>query len=181
MQTSLYGASKVAAEALIEAYAESFGLRATIFRFVSIMGERYQHGHVLDFTAQLLRDPARLRILGNGRQRKSYLYIGDCVGAILTALRAENQRKVERYNLGTDEFITVDDSIAVICEELEVSPHREYSGGERGWIGDNPMIFLDCAKIRGLGWRPRLSIRDSVRLTVRYLLENRWLLQEARS
>ena len=87
---------------------------------------------------------------------------------------------MEIFNLGTDEFVTVDDSIGVICDELKVNPRREYTGGERGWIGDNPMIFLDCAKIRGLGWKPRLGIRDSVRLTVRYLLENRWLLPEAR-
>ncbi len=181
VQTSLYGASKLAAEGLIEAYAESFGIRATIFRFVSIVGERYQHGHVLDFTAQLLRDPSHLRILGNGKQRKSYLYIGDCLDAIMTALRAKTAGKVEIYNLGTDEFIAVDDSIAVICDELKVSPQREYTGGERGWIGDNPMIFLACDKIRALGWRPRLGISDGVRLTVRYLLENRWLLPEARS
>src|SRR6266702_1803334 len=95
VQTSLYGASKLAAEGLIEAYAESFGIRATIFRFVSIVGERYQHGHVLDFTAQLLRDPSHLRILGNGKQRKSYLYIGDCLDAIMTALRAKTAGKVE--------------------------------------------------------------------------------------
>jgi UDP-glucose 4-epimerase len=181
VQTSLYGASKLAAEGLIQAYAEGFGIRATIFRFVSIVGERYQHGHVLDFTAQLLRDPGRLRVLGDGKQRKSYLYIGDCVEAMLTALGAKSPGKVETYNLGTDEFVTVDDSIAVICDELKVSPRREYTGGDRGWIGDNPMIFLRCDRIRALGWRPRLSIREGVRRTVRYLLENRWLLPEARS
>jgi UDP-glucose 4-epimerase len=181
VQTSLYGASKLAAEGLIQAYAESFGIRATIFRFVSIMGERYQHGHVLDFTSQLLRNPKRLRILGNGQQRKSYLHIGDCVEAMQAALRAESTGKVEIYNLGTDEFVTVDDSISVICSELDVDPQREYTGGDRGWIGDNPFIFLDTSRIRALGWRPRLTIRESVRLTVRYLMENRWLLPEARS
>jgi UDP-glucose 4-epimerase len=179
IQTSLYGAGKVAAEALIQAYSESFGFSSIIFRFVSIVGERYQHGHVLDFAARLVRDPSRLRILGDGRQRKSYLYVGDCIDAISTALRAEGKNKVEIYNLGTDEVVTVDDSIDVICEELGVSPRREYTGGDRGWIGDNPMILLDCSKIRALGWRPRLSIREGVRLTVRYLMENRWLLSEA--
>jgi UDP-glucose 4-epimerase len=179
VQTSLYGASKVAAEALLQAYSESFGIRATIFRFVSIVGERYRHGHVLDFTAQLVRDATRLRILGNGKQRKSYLYIGDCVEAMLTALRASPPGKVAIYNLGTDESVELDDSIAVICDELKVRPRREYTGGDRGWVGDNPLIFLDCARIRALGWRPRLNIRDGVRLTVRYLLENPWLLSEA--
>lgn len=181
IQTSLYGASKVAAEALLQAYAESFGIRASIFRFVSIVGERYRHGHVLDFTAQLLRDPTRLRILGNGQQRKSYLYVGDCLEAIWLALSAPQARPVEIYNLGTDEYVSVDDSIAAICAELKLQPQREYSGGDRGWIGDNPFIFLDCARIRALGWQPRLTIRDGVRATVRYLLANRWLLEEAKS
>jgi len=181
IQTSLYGASKLAAEGLIEAYAESFGVRATIFRFVSIVGERYRHGHVLDFVAQLQRDPGRLRVLGNGQQRKSYLYLGDCLEAILLALAAPAPGKVEVYNLGTDETVTVDDSIAVICDELGVNPERAYSGGDRGWVGDSPMILLDCARIRALGWRPRLSIREGLRATVRYLLQNRWLLEDART
>src|SRR4029079_3497375 len=181
IQTSLYGASKVAAAGLLQAYAESFGIRASIFRFVSIVGERYRPAHVLDFTAQRLRDPTRLRILGNGQQRKSYLYIGDCIDAIQVALAAPQPRPVEIYNLGTDEYISVDDSIAAICAELKVQPEREYSGGDRGWIGDNPFIFLDCARIRALGWQPRLTIRDGVRATVRYLLANRWLLEEAKS
>ncbi len=180
VQTSLYGASKLAAEGLIQAYAESFGIRGSIFRFVSIVGERYQHGHVLDFVAQLQRDPTRLRVLGNGKQRKSYLYIGDCLDAIQAAVAAPS-RSVEVYNLGTDEYVTVNDSIAVICDELRIDPRREYTGGERGWIGDNPMILLDCKRIRALGWRPQVTIRDGIRRTVRYLLQNRWLLPEARS
>jgi UDP-glucose 4-epimerase len=179
VQTSLYGAGKLAAEALIQAYAESFGLTATIFRFVSIVGERYQHGHVLDFAAQLARDPTRLRILGDGTQRKSYLYVQDCIDAMSTALSAEGQKKVEIYNLGTHEIVTVNDSIDVICQELGVSPRREYTGGDRGWIGDNPMILLDCAKMRALGWQPSLTIREGVRATVRYLLDNRWLFSVA--
>jgi len=179
IQTSLYGAGKLAAEGLIQAYAESFGLWATIFRFVYIVGERYQHGHVLDFAAQLARDPTRLRVLGDGTQRKSYLYVQDCIDAMTTALRAEGQKKVEIYNLGTDEIVTVNDSIDVICQELGVKPRREYTGGDRGWVGDNPMILLDCSKIRALGWRPRLTIREAVRATVRYLLENPWLFSVA--
>ena len=181
IQTSLYGASKLAAEGLIQAYAETFGIRATIFRFVSLVGERYQHGHVLDFAAQLLEHPQRLRILGNGKQRKSYLHVEDCMDAIDIALRAPRTTGVEIYNLGTDEYVTVDDSIAVICDELGVEPTREYTGGDRGWVGDNPFIFLDCSKIRGLGWRPKHSIREGVRATVRYLLANRWLLEEGKT
>ncbi len=179
VQTSLYGASKLAAEGLIQAYAEGFGIQAVVFRFVSILGERYQHGHVLDFTAQLLRVPSRLRILGEGKQRESYLDVGDCVEAMMAGLGAGG-RKVEVYNLGTDESVTVDESVEVICRELGASPRREYGGGDRGWIGDNPRIVLDCSRIRATGWRPRLTIRDGIRRTVRHLLENRWLLEEAR-
>jgi UDP-glucose 4-epimerase len=171
VQTSLYAASKLSAECQIEAYAETFGIRAYIFRFVSILGERYTHGHVIDFYRQLAEHPAWLRVLGNGKQRKSYLYVADCVQAILAALRLAEE-KVNIFNLGTDEYCEVNDSIGWICAELGCSPRIDYSGGDRGWIGDNPFIFLECNRIRALGWRPRLSIRDSVLQTVRYLREN---------
>jgi len=175
VQTSLYGASKLAAEGMISAYAEGFGMEAYIFRFVSILGERYSHGHVFDFLNQLLEHPDRLRVLGNGRQRKSYLYIHDCVDAILTAI--QHPGKTQIFNLGTDEYCEVNDSIRWISERLKVSPQLEYSGGDRGWIGDNPFIFLDSAKVRGLGWRPRLTIQAAIVKTVDYLLANRWLLE----
>lgn len=175
VQTSLYGASKLAAEGLISAFCEGYGLRGRIFRFVSIMGERYTHGHVLDFLKKLKQDPERLQVLGDGKQKKSYLYIGDCVEAIFCAIRRPSPKPTEIYNLGTDEYVDVDQSIDLICEELGLRPRREYGGGDRGWIGDNPFIFLDCARIRSLGWKPRVSIRESIRLTLRYLLENPWI------
>ena len=175
VQTSLYGASKLAAEGLIAAYSEAFGMRGVIFRFVSILGERYSHGHVFDFYKQLLEHPDRLRVLGNGTQRKSYLYVQDCVDAILAAV-AQPDTKLSILNLGTDEYCQVSDSIGWICERLGLTPKLEYTGGDRGWIGDNPFIFLDCSRMRGLGWRPKLSIRDAVVRTVDYLSENRWLL-----
>ena len=168
VQTSLYGASKAGAEAFIEAYAEGFGIQAFIFRFVSLLGERYTHGHVVDFYAQLREHPDRLHVLGNGRQRKSYLYIGDCVSAMLEALE-RSEKKVSIFNLGTDEYCEVNDSIGWICEALGVRPAISYGGGERGWIGDNPFIFLDCSAIRALGWQPSMSIRDAVKRTVEYL------------
>lgn len=171
VQTSLYGASKVAAEAFIQAYAEGYGIRTLIFRFVSLLGERYTHGHVVDFVNQLREHPQALHILGNGRQRKSYLYIGDCVEAMLVALRSA-PGNVGIYNLGADEFCEVNDSASWICDALQVTPARSYSGGVRGWIGDNPFIFLDCTRIRALGWAPTLSIRASVERTVRWLMVN---------
>ncbi len=121
IQTSLYGASKLAAEGFIEAYAEGFGIRALIFRFVSLLGERYTHGHVVDFVRQLREHPDRLHVLGNGQQRKSYLYVGDCVDAMLRALDA-GEAKVGVYNLGTDEYCRVVDSVGWICETLGVAP-----------------------------------------------------------
>jgi UDP-glucose 4-epimerase len=175
IQTSLYGASKVAAEGLIQAYCEGFGMQACIFRFVSIMGERYTHGHVFDFYKQLLEHPGELHVLGDGTQRKSYLYVQDCVDAILLALeRASTQVSV--FNLGTDEYCRVTDSIHWICQRLGLAPALHFAGGDRGWIGDNPFIFLDCSRMRGLGWRPKLTIQQSVVRTVEYLQANLHIL-----
>lgn len=177
IQTSLYGASKLAGEGLIQAYCEGFGFQGYIFRFVSILGERYTHGHVFDFYKQLLDHPNELNILGNGKQRKSYLYIQDCIDAILFVL--ENVKyKVNIFNLGTDEYCEVNNSINWICEHLNLSPKLNYSGGERGWIGDNPFIFLDCSKLRTLGCSPKLTIRESIIKTVDFLKENTWVFEK---
>ena len=176
IQTSLYGASKLAGEGLIAAYCEGFGFQSWIFRFVSILGERYTHGHVFDFYQQLKADPTRLAVLGNGTQRKSYLYIQDCLDAILLALEHASN-KVNIFNLGVDDYCQVNDSIGWICEELGVSPKLEYSGGDRGWIGDNPFIHLDVSKIQSLGWQPKLSIREGVIKTVQYLRANEWVFE----
>jgi UDP-glucose 4-epimerase len=177
VQTSLYGASKVACEGLIAAYAEGYGIRGFIFRFVSLLGERYTHGHVFDFTQRLLADPSQLHILGNGKQRKSYLYIGDCIDAMLTAL-AQAEGRVNIFNLGTDEYCQVDDSVGWISQRLAATPERSYSGGERGWVGDNPFIFLETERIRSLGWVPKLSIREGVERTVDWLRANPWVFPQ---
>lgn len=176
VQTSLYGNSKVAAEGLISSYSEGFGFEGYVFRFVSILGERYTHGHVVDFYKQLRQDPTRLRVLGNGQQRKSYLYIQDCIDAIFLALEKATGR-YNVFNLGTDAFCQVNDSIGWISERLGLQPQLEYSGGERGWVGDNPFIFLDCARIRALGWQPKLTIRQGVERTIDYLRDNPWVLE----
>jgi UDP-glucose 4-epimerase len=177
IQTSLYGASKLACEGLIEAYCEGFGFKAFIFRFVSILGERYSHGHVFDFYQKLNLDSTKLSVLGDGHQKKSYLYVQDCIDAILLAVEQENG-DVQIYNLGTDDYCEVDQSIRWICDHLELNPRLEYTGGERGWVGDNPFIFLDCSRMRGLGWEPRVSIQDGVIKTLEYLQENEWLLRD---
>lgn len=177
VQTSLYGASKLAGEGMIQAYCEGFGFQGYIFRFVSILGERYTHGHVFDFYKRLCENPKELSVLGNGRQRKSYLYVQDCLDAMLMAIE-KAQGKVNVLNLGTDEYCEVNHSIGWITEHLGLNPQLVYSGGERGWIGDSPFIFLDCKKVRALGWKPRLSIREGVLQTLRYLQSNPWVIKE---
>jgi UDP-glucose 4-epimerase len=175
IQNSLYGASKLAAEGLISAYCEGFGMRAYIFRLVSILGERYTHGHVLDFYRQLLQHPGHLDVLGDGHQKKSYLYVQDCIDAILLGVEAA-EGSVNIFNLGVDEYSEVHDSIRWICEHLGLSPEIRYGGGDRGWVGDSPLIYLDCTRIRNLGWAPRLRIRESVIRTLRFFQENEWVL-----
>jgi len=174
IQTSLYGASKLACEGLISAYCEGYGMQAWIFRFVSILGERYTHGHVFDFVRKLMKDPSTLEILGNGRQRKSYLYIQDCLDAIIQAItRADG--KVNIFNLGAEDYCEVNDSVKWITMHLGLSPKLQYTGGDRGWIGDNPFIFLDTARIRALGWKQKTSIREGVLRTVDWLQNNKWV------
>jgi UDP-glucose 4-epimerase len=155
VQTSLYGASKLAAEGLITAYAEAFGIQAWVFRFVSILGERYTHGHVFDFYRQLREHPERLDVLGDGTQRKSYLYVQDCLDAVLLALGKADAR-VNILNLGTDEYCRVTDSVRWICEHLRL---------------------LDCSRMRALGWRPALGIRDGIVRTLEYLARHPSLVQ----
>lgn len=175
VQTSLYGASKLAGESMIQAYCEGFGFQSWIFRFVSLLGERYSHGHVYDFYKKLLNTPEELHILGNGLQKKSSLYIQDCLDAILIAIEKATD-KINIFNLGTDEYCEINDSAKWIAEHMGLTPKYTYSGGERGWIGDPPFVFLDIKKIMSLGWKPKLSIKEAVLKTVDYLKENQWIL-----
>ncbi len=176
VQTSLYGASKLACEGMISAYCEGFAMRGWIFRFVSILGERYTHGHIFDFYRQLLENPDYLHILGNGKQQKSYLYIHDCLNAMFKAVEVAPDA-VNVLNLGTDEYVEVNDSVDLITDHLGLTPERSYAGGERGWIGDSPFIFLQCDRMRSLGWQPGLSIRDGILKTLKWLEQNHWVLE----
>jgi UDP-glucose 4-epimerase len=179
VQTSLYAASKLASEGLIAAYATGYGFTGLICRFVSILGERYTHGHVFDFFCALKRDPTRLRVLGDGRQEKSYLYIGDCISAILTAAEHHHgEPGAHVYNLGTEETVVVDDSVKIITEHLSLSPQIEHTGGRRGWTGDSPLIHLDTARIRGLGWQPTLTIEQAIVRTLEWLDANDYAWRE---
>ena len=180
IQTSLYGASKLAGEGLVQAYSEAFGIKSWIFRFVSILGPRYSHGHVYDFCKQLRVNPHKLKVLGNGSQKKSYLHVKDCVEAIKCALK-ESTSGLQIFNLGTEEYCEVKDSIDWICDELGLSPEIDFGTGNQGWIGDNPFIFLKTEKIRRLGWKPRIKVEEGVRSTIRYLMENQWIFSPRNS
>ena len=173
VQTSLYAASKLGAEALINAYAEAGFIDATIFRFVSILGQRYTHGHVFDFVKQLLIDPKILKVLGDGSQTKSYLYVDDCVSALIQVPNMGS--KLGIYNLGTNETMTVNQSIKIICKSLNCEPEISYSGGVEGWVGDNPLIFLDTTLVRASGWSSVKTISESISETVAWLIANKWV------
>lgn len=176
VQTSIYGATKLAGEGLISAYCEGFGFQGYIFRFVSILGERYTHGHVFDFYKSLRNNPGEMRVLGDGHQRKSYLYVQDCIDAMLLA-KDKSQNQINIFNLGADEYCEVNDSIGWITAHLGLVPKLTYAGGKRGWVGDSPLVFLDCGRIRALGWAPTMSIREGIINTLEYLQANPWVLE----
>ena len=177
LQTSFYGASKLAGESLIQAYCESYGFKCWIFRFVSILGNRYTHGHVYDFCKQLFNNPNHLKVLGNGNQKKSYLHVGDCINAIILSIN-KSKKKINIFNLGTKEYITVKQSIRIICNYLKVIPKVSFIGGKRGWIGDSPFIFLNTKKIRSLGWKSKFTIKESIKQTTKYLINNKWVFKK---
>ena len=179
-QTSLYGASKLAAESSIEAYAHYDSGRAYVFRFVSLVGERYTHGVVFDFVSKLHENPHSLEILGDGKQMKSYLYVKDAIEAMLIAWHSGSslpEGSVQAYNLGHRETIDAKTVADLVCDELGLSSTSyRFTGGKRGWPGDSPFVLLDTRKIEALGWRPRVTLEEGVRRTVRYLEEHPDLL-----
>lgn len=175
LQTSLYGASKLACEGLIQAYCEGYDMKSWIFRFVSILGERYTHGHVIDFYNKLKKDSSKLEVLGDGNQTKSYLYVQDCLDGIFLALR-NSRNKVNIFNLGTDEHLTVKNSIKIITKELDYNPELFFGKESKGWVGDNPFIYLDTSKIRDFGWEPKLTIEEAIIKTIKWIGRNKWVL-----
>jgi UDP-glucose 4-epimerase len=178
LQTSLYGASKYAGEAMIQAYCEYFGMRSFIFRFVSWIGERYSHGVVFDFMKKLRADTTRLQILGDGSQKKSYLYVKDGVNGIMLATEKSPGNK-NIYNLGHDDFMNVVDLAKIIFDELGLKNVKlDFTGGVRGWLGDSPLVHLDTSRIKNLGWKPQTSIEEGIRRTVRYLRDRPEILEQ---
>ena len=177
-QTSLYGASKLAAEALIQAYCNLFDFQSWIFRSVSIVGERYSHGVVSDFVKKLKKNPQQLEILGNGQQKKSFLYVKDCVNGIFSAVENANE-KVNTLNLGTDEYVTVDKVARLVVDHMNLrNVEFRHTGGERGWPGDQPFVYLAVNKLKGLGWRQAVKTEEAIIRTVNWILGNEWVLKE---
>ncbi len=171
-QTSLYGASKMSCEAFIQAYSNYGYFKSTIFRFVSWIGKGYSHGVIYDFVKKLLIDPEKLIILGDGNQIKSYLDVEDGVKGVLDISKA-NKDPTAVFNLGHDETMNVVNLANIICDEMNLDKVKyEFTGGKRGWKGDSPFVHLDTKKAKEYNWKPKISIEDGIRNTVRYLLSD---------
>ncbi len=171
-QTSLYGASKKSCESFIEAYSNYGYFKSSIFRFVSWTGQGYSHGVIYDFVKKLLKNPRKLEILGDGKQIKSYLDVNDGIDGVLN-ISYKQKENTEVFNLGHDEIMDVKKLADIICDEMDLkNTQYVYSGGKRGWIGDSPVVHLNTKKAKQLGWQPKISIEESIRKTVRYLLKD---------
>lgn len=170
---STYGASKLAGEALISSYCHMFDLAGCAFRFGNVVGARQTHGVGFDFVRRLKADPARLSILGDGTQSKSYIHVSDVIAAVLLADRRRT-KPFEAFNVATGDYITVTEiaELAVECLALPAHPRFEYSGGDRGWKGDVPVVRLNTDRIKALGWRCRHDTREAMRLALRALIDD---------
>ena len=171
---SVYGASKLACEALITAYAHTYGFRAVIYRLANIVGPRSRHGVTYDFVQKLKKDPKRLEILGDGTQRKSYLYIDDLIESIILSLEKSN-RRVEVLNVGSEDQVDVGSIAQIVIEEMELKGiSLAFTGGVdggRGWKGDVKNMHLDIKKLMSYGWSPKHTSADAIRLTARKLIQ----------
>jgi UDP-glucose 4-epimerase len=166
---SFYGATKLACEALISAYCHTFGLQAVIFRLANVIGPRSTHGVIHDFSQKLRKNPDKLEILGDGRQRKSYLYIDDCIDAMLLAARQDRKKSLDIYNIGSEDWITVKEIARILCKQVGLRPEFKFAGGRRGWKGDVPLMRLDIRKIKSLGWTPMYNSKRSVEIAIQNL------------
>lgn len=166
---SFYGASKLAAEAYISVYVDNYGFAAQVLRFPNVVGERCTHGALHDFIGRLKADPSKLVVLGDGRQTKPYLYVGDLVRAILlVADRAQEPLAV--YHAGPEDATSVAEIARIAVEEMGLHAPIEYTGGEKGWVGDVARFRYDLSKIRALGFEPSLGSTDAVRWAARRIL-----------
>ncbi len=170
VQTSLYGASKIASEAYAQAFSQFSEISSWSYRFSNVVGERMRRGVIHDFVRKLRENPRELEILGDGKQSKEYIYVSDCVEAMLTGYRKAKER-VNAFNIAVEDNLTVDEVADIVIGEMGLSGvRRKYTGGSRGWIGDNPVVHLSIEKLKALGWRPRVSARDAVAITARWAM-----------
>jgi UDP-glucose 4-epimerase len=167
---SVYGASKLACEALIASYCHTYGMKAWIYRFANIIGSRSGHGVISDFIGKLRKNPRELEILGDGAQSKSYLLVDECIEAMLFAAEhAKNRYNV--FNIGSEDWVNVTTVAQIVCGELGLrNVTYRYTGGSRGWVGDVPKMQLAIDRIRELGWSPKRGSRESVQEAVRAMI-----------
>jgi UDP-glucose 4-epimerase len=177
IQTSLYGASKVAGEALVAAYCAGQKFEGYIFRFSPVVGERYTHGHIFDFVRALLDNPNRLVVRGNGKQRKPYVYVGDVVQAMTWIMGHHWDAYPAIYNVTNVDAVAVSQNVEWIASEMGLKPTVHYGTEDKGWTGDMPVLWPSSEKLRRTGWAPLVSTEEGVRRTVRWLLSNRWALE----
>jgi UDP-glucose 4-epimerase len=171
IQTSLYGASKLACEAYTEAYIQFSQLNFWAYRFSNVVGERCRRGVIWDFVHKLARNSRELEILGNGKQSKEYIYVQDCVEGIMTGYK-KGKGRVNIFNLAVEDNKTVDEVADIVIREMKLEGvKRKYTGGERGWIGDNPIVHLDISRLKSLGWRPRFTADEAITRTARWTIE----------
>jgi len=175
VQTSLYAASKVASESLIQAYCAGQGFHGFIFRFCPVVGERYTHGHIFDFVKRLLADPTRLEVKGNGEQRKCKMYVGDLVDAVMHIV---NNHEAKTYNVTVGHPTSISDSVAWISDEMGLTPDVRFTDAKKVWIGDLPLLWPSWDRLLATGWFPNVTTEEGVRRTVRWLLANKWALEE---
>lgn len=159
---SLYGAAKLTCESLIQAYCDTYNFQAWIFRLANIIGFRLTHGVIYDFINKLKRNPNMLEILGNGSQKKSYLYIDDCIEAMSLA-REKSKKKINILNVGNEDWITVREIAEIVYNAMEADPNLKFTGGERGWKGDVPLMLLNNEKIKKLGFKPKQDSRGAIK------------------
>lgn len=168
---SLYGASKLASEALIQAYCHVYDFQAWIFRLANIVGPRLTHGVIFDFINKLRKNPNKLEILGDGNQKKSYLFIEDCIRGMMI-LRRKGKERVNIFNIGNEDWISVKSIAKIICKKLNLRPKFKFTGGDRGWKGDVPLMILDISKAKKFGFKPKYDSEKAVIKAVKGMIKN---------
>jgi UDP-glucose 4-epimerase len=168
-QSTLYGATKYAAEGILSVFATHYGIKINAFRFVGVLGPYSTHGHLHDFVKRLKINPNKLEVLGDGYQKKAYIHVEDLINGILTI---ESPEIFDVFNLGRPDYSTVRDSVRWLLEVAGLTPEVTYQTTDRGWVGDNPFLQLDVSRALSTGWTPRFTIEDAVKTTVMWLLDN---------